>query len=120
MGKIKLPNMRFYTFNGVHAEEKQLGQQLSVDVVVHYPIERLVHGDDLATTISYSVVYRTVERVVTTNQFDLIESVALLVMRTLQTEFPQATQVDVAVTKHALPVPGIYDPFTVSVSTAEE
>lgn len=44
MGKIKLPNMRFYTFNGVHAEEKRLGQQLSVDVVVHYPIERLVQG----------------------------------------------------------------------------
>lgn len=65
-------------------------------------------------------MYRTVERVVTTTQPNLIESVALLVMRTLQTEFPQAMQVDVAVTEPALPVPGIYDPFTVSVSTAQE
>ncbi len=34
MGMIKLPNMRFYTYNGVFDEEKKLGQQISVDVVI--------------------------------------------------------------------------------------
>lgn len=119
MGQIELPNMRFYTYNGVHEEEKKLGQQLRVDVRVYYPIEMLVMNDDLTTTISYSDIYRTVAKVVTQNQFNLIESVALLLMKTLMLEFPQATQVDVSVTKHAIPIPGVYDPFTISVSSAE-
>lgn len=62
MGTIHLPNMRFYTYNGVFAAEKQLGQPLSIDVMVTYPIETAVHDDDLNTTISYVDIYQEVEK----------------------------------------------------------
>ena len=76
MGMIHLPNMRFYTYNGVFDEEKKLGQQIAVDVTVHYPIETAVKDDDLSTTISYVDVYQRVEAIVTTSQFNLMESLA--------------------------------------------
>ena len=57
MGQIQITNMRFYTHNGVFAEEKTLGQQISVDVAVDYDIEHQVKDDDLTTTISYADVY---------------------------------------------------------------
>ncbi len=116
MGMIHLPNMRFYTYNGVFDEEKKLGQQIAVDVTVHYPIETAVKDDDLTTTISYVDVYETVKTIVTTKQFNLMESVANTLLSALLTQFPQVTQIDVAVHKDYIPLPGIYDPFVITVS----
>lgn len=116
MGTIYLPNMRFYTYNGVFEEENKLGQQLSIDVTVHYPIETLVHDDDLTTTISYVDIYQAVEKIATTQQFNLIESLANTILQDLLTRFPNVEKVDVAVKKLYIPLPGIYDPFVVSVS----
>ena len=39
--------MKFYTYNGVFAEEKKLGQKLEIDVDMQYPIEERVQHDDL-------------------------------------------------------------------------
>ena len=97
MGMIHLPNMRFYTYNGVFDEEKKLGQQIAVDVTVHYPIETAVKDDDLSTTISYVDVYQRVEAIVTTSQFNLMESLANTLLVALLTQFPQVDKIDVAV-----------------------
>ncbi|MGR8773936.1 dihydroneopterin aldolase [Leuconostoc citreum] len=83
MGMIKLPNMRFYTYNGVFDEEKKLGQQISVDVVIHYPIETAVRDDDLNTTISYVDIYELVKDVTTQQSFNLMESLANAILMAL-------------------------------------
>ncbi|MCK8605582.1 dihydroneopterin aldolase [Leuconostoc citreum] len=83
MGMIKLPNMRFYTYNGVFDEEKKLGQQISVDVVIHYPIETAVRDDDLNTTISYVDIYEIVKDVTTQQSFNLMESLANAILMAL-------------------------------------
>lgn len=116
MGMIHLPNMRFYTYNGVFDEEKKLGQQIAVDVTVHYPIETAVKDDDLSTTISYVDVYQRVEAIVTTSQFNLMESLANALLVALLTQFPQVDKIGVAVHKDYIPLPGIYDPFIIQVS----
>lgn len=116
MGTIKLPNMRFYTYNGVLKAENELGQQISVDVTIHYPIETAVKDDDLETTVSYVDVYETVEKLVTTRQFKLIESLAQSLLVKLLSQFQQVTSIDVSVHKFYIPLPGIYDPFIISVS----
>ncbi|GHC26084.1 dihydroneopterin aldolase [Leuconostoc lactis] len=116
MGMIHLPNMRFYTYNGVFDEEKKLGQQIAVDVTAHYPIETAVKDDDLSTTISYVDVYQRVEAIVTTSQFNLMESLANALLVALLTQFPQVDKIDVAVHKDYIPLPGIYDPFIIQVS----
>ncbi|GMA70173.1 7,8-dihydroneopterin aldolase [Leuconostoc litchii] len=116
MGTIHLPNMRFYTYNGVFSAEKQLGQPLSIDATVTYPIEVAVHDDDLNTTISYVDIYQAVEKRVNNTQVNLIESLANDILFDLLAQFKQAEKVLVAVKKHAIPLPGIYDPFVITVS----
>lgn len=116
MGTIHLPNMRFYTYNGVFDEEKKLGQQIAVDVTVHYPIETAVKDDDLTTTISYVDVYETVKNTVTTQPFNLMESVANTLLIKLLSQFQNVERIDVAVHKDYIPLPGIYDPFIITVS----
>ncbi|MCT4377132.1 dihydroneopterin aldolase [Leuconostoc suionicum] len=116
MGTIHLPNMRFYTYNGVFAAEKQLGQPLSIDVMVTYPIETAVHDDDLNKTISYVDIYQEVEKKVTSTQVNLIESLANDILFDLLKHFELAEKVVVSVKKHAIPLPGIYDPFVITVS----
>ncbi len=108
--------MRFYTYNGVLKAENELGQQISVDVTIHYPIETAVKDDDLETTVSYVDVYETVEKLVTTRQFKLIESLAQSLLVKLLNQFQQVTRIDVSVHKLYIPLPGIYDPFVISVS----
>lgn len=94
MGQIQITNMRFYTHNGVFAEEKTLGQQISVDVAVDYDIEHQVKDDDLTTTISYADVYDIIRDYVTQHDFNLMESVANGALTALLTAFPMAEKFD--------------------------
>lgn len=116
MGKIQLPNMRFYTYNGVFDEEKKMGQQIAVDVTLHYPIETAVVDDDLNTTISYVDVYEAVATFVQGHQFNLMESLANGILWDLLAQFPTVEQVAVTVHKDYVPMPGVYDPMMISVS----
>ncbi|WP_349533206.1 dihydroneopterin aldolase [Leuconostoc citreum] len=116
MGMIKLPNMRFYTYNGVFDEEKKLGQQISVDVVIHYPIETAVRDDDLNTTISYVDIYELVKDVATQQSFNLMESLANAILMALLKQWHQVEGIEVAISKDYIPLAGIYDPFIISVS----
>ncbi|GFH40527.1 dihydroneopterin aldolase [Pseudolactococcus insecticola] len=116
MGKIEITNMRFYTHNGVFAEEKKLGQQISVDVCVIYDIEHLVKDDDLATTISYAAVFDVIENYVTTHDFNLMESLANGTLTQLLQAFSMAEEIELSVKKYSVPIAGVFDDIIITVS----
>ncbi|MDN6030203.1 MAG: dihydroneopterin aldolase [Lactococcus plantarum] len=115
MGKIQITNMRFYTYNGVFSEEKTLGQQISIDVTVHYDIEGKVKDDDLTTTISYADVYDIIQEFVTHHQFNLMESVANGTLAVLLEKLPQAERIELSVKKYSVPIAGIFDDVIITV-----
>lgn len=115
MGQIQITNMRFYTHNGVFAEEKTLGQQISVDVAVTYDIENKVKDDDLSTTISYADVYEIVRDYVSQHDFNLMESVANGTLNTLLTALPTADKIQVSVKKYSVPIAGVFDDIIITV-----
>lgn len=112
--------MRFHTNHGVFAEEKKLGQQLSVDVIVDYDIEHRVENDDLKTTINYASVFYDVKDFVENQQFDLIESLANQLLDLLQQKYPTADDITINIRKGSVPIDGIFDDVQITVSSKNQ
>lgn len=116
MGKIRINNMTFHTYNGVFAEEKKLGQKLEIDVEMTYPIEEKVKTDNLNETVSYADVYSVIEDFVLKNNFNLIESVANNLLKILFTKFPALNAITIRIRKYSVPIDGIFKNIEIEVS----
>ncbi|AEV95352.1 dihydroneopterin aldolase [Pediococcus claussenii ATCC BAA-344] len=115
LGKININNINLYTFNGVHPEEKRLGQRLEIDVEMTYPIENNVRNDDLKETVSYSDVFKTVEKFVNSHSYNLIESVANHLLSELLQNYPTLEHIKLRIRKYSAPIAGIFDNVEIEV-----
>ncbi len=88
---------------GVTAEERAIGQTLSVDVRLDPPQHGAGHSDDLADTVSYSLIVDYVREVVEGGEFHLLERLATVICDGLWERF-HPVFVEVAVSKIAPPV----------------
>jgi dihydroneopterin aldolase len=120
VGKIRINNMSFHTYNGVFAEEKKLGQRLEIDAELTYPIEQKVKNDDLNETISYADVYESIKKFVRENNYDLIESVANNLLNTLLESYPSLQAVTLKIRKYGVPINGIFDNIEIEVSGTQK
>lgn len=62
MGKITLNGMNFYAFHGCFAEEQAIGTHFRLDVSFVTDTERAQQTDNIADTVSYLDVYKTIRR----------------------------------------------------------
>jgi len=76
MDRIRLGNMVFYTYHGVFAAEKELGQRLEVDVELHLNLSVPGASDDLDIAPNYIEVYTLVREIVEEREFNLLEAIA--------------------------------------------
>lgn len=103
---IRLNEMVFYGFHGLHDEERKLGQrfivtaQLFTDPRIDDRIRRL------EDTIDYTKVYEEIKTVMETNQFLLLEDCANTLATKLLADFPLIQQVTLCIQKPAVPIPG--------------
>jgi dihydroneopterin aldolase len=88
---------------GVTAEERALGQTLSVDVRLDPQPRGAGRTDDLGDTVNYSQVVNYVRGVVEGGEFHLLERLATVICDGLWEEFDPVL-VEVAVSKIAPPV----------------
>ena len=73
---IRLTGLVFYAHHGVNAEEASQGQRFLVDVDVETDTVNAGHSDDLADTVNYSLVFRSVRDVMDGPRRNLLESLA--------------------------------------------
>ena len=104
--RIRLNEMVFYGHHGVLSEERKLGQQYVVDVEIRADLRTAGESDDLAHTVNYADVYRTVEEVLTGPPHQLIEALAEQVASRILERFPRAETVGVSVRKLRPPISG--------------
>jgi dihydroneopterin aldolase len=71
---------------GVLPEEQERPQPLEVDIDLHLDLRVAGAGDDLDATVDYGSVCATVERLLTTERFALLERVAARVADILLTD----------------------------------
>ena len=106
--RIRLQNMVFYTYDGVYAAEKELGQRLEVDVELHLDLAKPGTSDDPETTPNYAEVYTQIREIVEERTFSLLEAVAEAIAGELLAAH-ELRMVVVRVRKPNPPVGGLLD-----------
>lgn len=110
MGKIRIQNLRFFTYNGVLPEERKLGQPIAVDLELILPLSDAGKSDDLTQTVSYAEVTEKVSTLIEEKTFLLMESVAYNILELLEENYGKILRgAKVKVRKLSVPMSGIYD-----------
>ena len=105
--RIVLEGMQFYGFHGVNAEEKSLGQPYVVYLAVEMDLSVPGKSDRLEDTVSYTHLYRSVQKVIEGESRNLLEAAAETVARRILEEFP-VKAVQVRVKKPRPPIKGSF------------
>jgi dihydroneopterin aldolase len=90
-------------------EEHRIGGRYEVDVSADLDFEAAAVHDDLEQTVNYEEVYAFVKKLVTENNFYLIEKLAYRIAHTVAEAYPAVHAVEVTVRKPNPPVGGPCD-----------
>ena len=105
MDCIHLTNIRCYGYTGYLPEEQVLGQWFEVDVKLWLDISTAANTDAIEDTVDYRSVINSVEHIVKTAKFVLVEKLAGTIADSLLQQCDRVTQVQVIVSKPAAPIP---------------
>ena len=100
---VVLEEMTFFGFHGVHAQERNFGQNFTVSLKVYFDLSKAGFSDDLNDTINYSDLYGMVKQVVEGQPRNLLEFVAQDIATKILDTFP-ASAVHVRVVKPSPPI----------------
>ncbi len=114
MGIIRLKNMQFYGYHGVHESEKELGGKFEVDLELRTSLAKSIESDALQDTIDYQAVYDTVENSLKRHKFYLLEALAGHIAKSLLRNFHIDSLV-IRVRKPHAPVRGVLDTVEVEI-----
>ena len=105
--RIIMEGMQFYGFHGVNVEERSLGQSYVVDLAVEIDLGVPGRSDLLEDTVSYTHLYRSVQKVLEGESKNLLEATAEAVAGRILEEFP-VDAVQVRVKKPRPPIKGSF------------
>ncbi len=106
--KIIIKGMDIFAYHGVLDAEKILGQHFIFDIKIYHNLALSGKSDLLENSISYAEVYSTVEKVVKSNSFNLIESLAEKCAETVILKFG-AEKVKIKIKKPQAPINGNFE-----------
>lgn len=101
--RIELLGLRAVGVHGVLPEEQARAQPFELDVILETDVSAAVASDDVADTVDYGAVAEMAGRVVASESFRLLESLAARIADTVMTD-PHVDAVTVAVRKLRPPV----------------
>lgn len=120
MDKIIMKNMVFYGYHGVLEEEKLLGQKFHIDAELALDLKPAGESDDLNHTVSYAMVYETIESIATKEKFDLLEALAHKICGEILLSFERIETVLLKIKKPSAPVAGNFDYFAVEIKRSRK
>lgn len=100
--QIRLEGIEVFAHHGVLPHERELGQTFLIDVTVDTDLSDAAAHDDLSTTIDYGSLATRIHHLVSSERWDLIETVAARVAD-LVMEHPSAEAAEVVVSKPRAP-----------------
>jgi dihydroneopterin aldolase len=102
--KIVLKGIEVFGYYGVSSVEREIGQKLELDVEYHADFTKACMTDSLEDTVNYERVYSKIMETVDANRFNLLETLADAICRTVLDNF-RATSVKTTIRKLTLPFP---------------
>ena len=102
---IHLYNLKFYSFHGVHEEERLLGNEYEVNADIQFHEENAV-VDSLSQTINYAEVYDIIkERMHIPTR--LLETVVMDIGNTIYEKYNYVRHINISLKKIYPPIEGI-------------
>ncbi len=102
---ITLEDMEFKAYHGCYDLEKIVGNRFTVSLSLDAELDEAAEADDVAKTVNYLNVYRTVSECMKVKS-DILENVVLRIVDALYAEYPSLRKVCATVSKLAPPLGG--------------
>ena len=118
MDIIRLTSIRGYGYVGALPEEQVLGQWFEVDVTLMLDLATAGQSDRLEDTLNYCSVVETVQHLIQTSKFALLEKLASEIADAIlqnNAEMP-IHQVTIALTKLTPPIPNFSGQVTIQIT----
>ena len=110
---LNLNNLEFMSCHGVLPEEKTTPQKFIVDVKIETDqIISAAQTDNINDALNYVGIYALITDIMTNQQYDLIETIAMKISTGIVEKYESVISVDTKVTKVNPPIEG----FTGTVS----
>lgn len=118
MDCIQLTGIRCYGYTGYLPEEQVLGQRFEVDVTLWLDLSLAGESDVIEDTLDYRSIITSVQQLVTTAKFALIERLATAIAQ-LILQSDKVTQVQVRLSKPAAPIPDFSGKITIEITRSK-
>lgn len=115
MDCIHLTGIRCYGYTGYLQEEQVLGQWFEVDLTLWLDLAPAGESDDITDTLDYRNAVETVQQLVKTSKFALVEKLANAIADAIL-ELAQVQQVQVRLSKLAAPIPNFGGKITIDIT----
>ena len=116
METIRIKGLVIFAYHGVNPEEKENGQKFILDITLTADLSAAMATDDLACTVNYAAVRKTVNAVFTAQKYDLIERAAQVVCDAILENYPKVQRVTVELNKPEAPINAVFDYVTVEMT----
>jgi len=103
---IRLNEMVFYGFHGIHDEERSLGQRFIVSATLYTEHSKDKIIRELEDTVDYRKVYDDIREIMESQQFKLLENCANTIADKLISDFPLIQKLMICIQKPSVPIPG--------------
>ena len=108
MDKIYLKNIKIYAYHGCMEEEKKIGSNYLVNLVVHADLHLSCKSDKLKDTVDYVALLNIVKNQMKIRA-NLLENVADRVVNNIISQFPSVKKAAVKIAKLNPPINGDVD-----------
>ncbi len=115
MDCIYLTGIRCYGYTGYLSEEQVLGQWFEVDVTLWLDLSAAGKSDAIEDTLDYRSIISTVQQLVKTSKFALVEKLATVIADAIL-QSKQVEQVQVRLSKSAAPIPDFGGKITIDIT----
>lgn len=113
--EIRIDNLEVYAHHGVFAEEKEKGQHFYVNAVLYTDLRKAGKTDDLKASTHYGEVCVLLEKVLTKQSFDLIETAAEKAAEAVLLSFPNVKALDLELRKPEAPITLPFESVSVKI-----
>lgn len=104
MKEIIIKNLKIFAYHGVRPEEKVNGQNFLIDLTYSLDKNSYDNSDKIEHTLSYSDVIRVIKKSMTVKSFNLIETAADYICKTLFENFTEIERIQIVLKKPEAPV----------------
>jgi dihydroneopterin aldolase len=102
---VRLNNLHFNSFHGIHEEEKILGNEYIIDASVEFHEEREVITS-IHDTINYEDIYNIIKERMSV-PCPLLETVVMEIGNEIHNEYPQIRSINISLKKMYPPIEGM-------------